>query len=88
MDIMFKDLTPGGVSLRNLASYPLQQQIIFSFNLHTELDSLEPDMHYYANEALKVIEICETRNFQVMKNMGKLEGSVTEFPIIIDERRA
>jgi hypothetical protein len=24
----------------------------------------------------------------VMKTMGKLEGSVREFPIIIDERRA
>ena len=62
--------------------------IRFSFNLHTELDSLEPEMHYYATEALKAIDICEDKNLQIMKDMGRLEGSVREFPIIIDERRA
>ena len=88
MEIVFKDTAPGGIALRNFGPSPLQQSVRFSFNLHTELDSLDADMHYYASEALKTIELCEQRNLQVMKTMGKLEGSVREFPIIIDERRA
>jgi len=63
MDLIFKDATLPGVALRNFnPTTPLHQSVRFSFNLHTELDSLEADMHFYATEALKAIEICETRN--------------------------
>ena len=61
MDIIFKDAGLPGIALRNFNPTPLHQSVRFSFNLHTELDSLEVDMHFYASEALKAIEICEER---------------------------
>ena len=62
MHIIFKDAALPGVALRNITPTQLHQSVRFSFNLHNELDSLEVDMHFYATEALKAIEICEERN--------------------------
>jgi len=43
MDLIFKDLS-SGVHLRSLTPSSMNQSIRFQFNIHTELDSLEPEM--------------------------------------------
>lgn len=38
----------------------------FEFNIHSEYDSLEPEMQYYAQETLRAFEICDQRNHKLI----------------------
>jgi hypothetical protein len=48
------------------------------------MDSLDPEMQYYAEEALKAINVCEACNLKLFKQLQTAEP--IELPIVIDER--
>ena len=60
------------------------QILRYEFNLHQEFDSIEPEMQFYVQEAMKAIKICEERNLELFSTL--LNHDKSDFPVVIDER--
>lgn len=64
VELVFRDMTPG-VQLRTMAN----QANRYQFSLH-ELDSVDPEMQYYAQEAMKAVKICEQKNLEIFSQLS------------------
>lgn len=90
VELIFKDASfPAGIILRTLTNLS-QNNLIkrFAFNLTQDFDSLEPEMQFYTQEAMKAVKICEERNIKIYSKLVSRTGEAFEmdFPIIMDER--
>ena len=79
VELVFKDPS-AGIHLRSMTNQILR----YEFNLHQEFDSIEPEMQFYVQEAMKAIKICEERNLELFKTL--LNHDKSDFPVVIDER--